>query len=237
MREYVKEIYPMECDCNRTLPPSGILRQCLNYIVNDIRLDGCDRRVILPKLGAVWMITRMKFSQYQKISANDVLIYRTYPRIAEKGHYVFEADALRGDEKVLSFASVFVLVNVVERHAMRLSEVEPLWTSPARVSEHSPFNRLNIDFPLRRGGTATVRMSDCDSNRHLTSPQYLSLICDEVGYWENEEHRMRFMQVDFVSEILPGTEIRFEVGEMDGRRYVRGYKQEDKLAFSAMCEF
>ena len=56
----------------------------------------------------------------------------------------------------------------------------------------------------------------------MTSGAYLSLACDGLGFWESGEKRtMQMMQLDFASEVRPGTALRYERGESGGVRYLR----------------
>ena len=237
MSEYNIRILPMEGDYNRVLPPATILKQALNCSLEDINRDGCPLEKLTEKLGAVWMISRMRIYQYAQINVWDVLRYHTYPRVIENGRYIFYIEVFRGEELVVRFDTVFIPVYKQARHIVPVELVEPLWNTPPREAESKFLTRLNMDCEYTPGGRQTVRMSDCDCNRHLTSPGYLSLVCDELKFWGDEEHMMQFVQIDYVSEIHPGTEIHFETGERDGMKLLRGYKPDGKLAFSAGCIF
>jgi len=237
MTEHKVLITPMECDYNRVLPPATILRQSLNSVLCDIRRDGCDRDVIYAACGAVWMISRMRIYQYKQIEVWDTISYHTYPRVIENGRYIFYVEGFRGDELMLRFDSVFMPVNAEKRKSMDIEEIEPMWKTPPRQAQSKFLTRMDMECDYKPAGTQIVRYSDCDGNGHLTSPAYLYLTCDELGFWGGEERMMRFVQIDYASEIMPGTEVRFEKGEKDGAKLLRGYKSDGRLAFSARCEF
>ncbi|MBR5224700.1 MAG: hypothetical protein IKV90_03425, partial [Clostridia bacterium] len=64
------------------------------------------------------------------------------------------------------------------------------------------------------------------------------LTCDALDYWSGSEMRyMKEMQVDFASEVRPGTRLSFERGEEDGAHYVRAIKPDGKIAFIAKCVY
>jgi len=48
---------------------------------------------------------------------------------------------------------------------------------------------------------------------------------------------MKLMQVDYASEVLPGTLLQFERGAADDVKYVRGVKPDGKIAFTSKCIF
>lgn len=237
MSEYNIMMTPMEGDYNRFLSPADILSKCLDCILMDIKRDGCDRSVIYPACGAVWMISRMRFYQTRNIKAWEKMRFETFPRVIERGRYIFYIELFIKNELVVRFDTVFMPVNAAMRKAMSVDVIEPFWKTPPRQAQSKYLVRLNMDCDYHKGGKAIVRYSDCDGNRHLTSPGYLDLVCDELGFWKDGPKVMKFMQVDYASEVMPGTEISFEVGERDGDKFLHGYKPDGKLAFSAKCEF
>lgn len=237
MTEHKLTITHMEGDYNRFLSPASILKHALECILEDIQRDGCDRNVIYPAIGVVWMISRMRFYQYKQVEVRDTINFHTFPRVIENDRYIFYVEVFRGDELVIRFDTVFIPVDAAKRKIVPIEEIEPFWKSPPRRAKSRSLKRLELECEFKPGGRQTVRYSDCDSNRHLTSPGYLALVCDELDFWSGGAKLMQFVQVDFASEVMPGTEISFETGEQNGTKMLRGYKPDGKLAFSAVCKF
>jgi acyl-ACP thioesterase len=237
MTEHVITITPMESDYNRYLSPASVLKHSLDCVLQDIRRDGCDRDVIYKHLGAVWMISRMRTYQYSQIKMWDVINFHTFPRVIENGRYIFYVEAFRNKELVLRFDAVFIPVDDAKRKTMPVDVIEPLWKTPPRQAVSKQLVRMDMECRYHPAGKQTVRYSDCDGNRHLTSPEYLALVCDELQFWGEEARLMKFVQIDFASEVMPGMEISFERGDRDGEKLLRGYKPDGKLAFSATCVF
>ena len=240
MGEYKKTVEIMECDYHRTLPPRRVLEHAMSAILLEMRAGGADRDRLYAQCGAVWMISHMRFFQSAPIYPEEELSFQISPRIIDGAHYLFKAKVYRGNEVVIRFDTAFIPVDKQARHVMRLSLVEPLWNSPPGTLEMAdPIHRLRDvcefhDCTYRD----TVRMSDCDCNHHLTSSAYLSLACNALDFWSGPPERyMKMMQVDYASEVLPGTELRFAVGEADGAKFARGYKPDGKIAFTAKCIF
>lgn len=238
MAEYIRVVEPMECDFYRHLPPSAILSHCLSVMQCDFVRSGIGRGVIQSAHKAVWMISSMSIRQLANISVGDAIDYRTYPRIIDGKKYIFRIDIYRGIEKVVEFETNFIAVRELERKIVSLEELEPHWSGSAIKAEQHHLRRLRPRCDFTDAGGDTVRMSDCDSNHHMTSAGYLSMACDALGFWKGEGERlMRMMQVDFISEIRPGTFVKFETGEENGVKYMRGVKPDGKIAFVAGCEF
>ncbi len=238
MSEYIKIVEMMECDRFCQLPPKQILEHCLSVTVTDAERDGCGRAAIYKACGAVWMISHMRIVQYAPIGPYEELVYRTFPRVVDGNRYIYYVEIYRGSECVVRFDTSYIPVDKAQRRIVRLSQLEPLWKTPARTADSPALHSLRPACDFTPCGSDTVRLSDCDTNGHMTSGAYLSLACNAVGFWESETPRlMRMMQVDFSREVLPGTLLSFERGEADGICYIRGIKPDGKVAFTAACEF
>ena len=238
MSEYTRIVGTMECDYFRQLPPKRILERCLDVTLTDQHRDGCGLAELEASFDAVWMISHMRIEQSAPIAPDDELTFRTYPRVEGRSCYYYDVDILRDGREIAQFECSYIAVARVERHILRPSQLAPLWKTPPRAAISAPLQRLRPDCEFLPCGSDEVRLSDCDKNHHMTSGAYLSMICDAAGYWSSDAPRlMRYIQVDFSSEVRPGTILRFLRGEADGIRYIRGVKPDDKIAFTAACEF
>ena len=238
MSEYTITVGTMECDFFAQLPPKRLLEYFLDCILTDTHRDGCGLSELKEQFDAVWMINHMRYTQSAPAHPDDVLTFRTSPRLEGRSCYFYNADILRGGELLAQVECSFIPVYRVSRRIMRLSLLAPLWKTPPHPEAPAPLHRLRPECEFVPCGTDEVRLSDCDKNHHMTSGGYMSLACDALGYWESETPRlMREMQVDFSSEVYAGTTLRFVRGEADGLRYVRGIKPDGKIAFTAECDF
>lgn len=238
MAEYIRVVEPMECDYYRHMPPSVMLGHCLSYMQCDFVREGCGRAVIQRDHGAVWMITSMRIVQHSNLRVGDIINYKTYPRVIDGKKYVFYLEIYRGSELVAEFDTNFIAVEETRRHIIPVEELEHHWATPSRHTSERGLVRLHPDCEFTESGGDTVRMSDCDSNHHMTSAGYLSLACDALGFWNGGEDRlMKSIQVDFISEIRPGTFVTFLTGEKNGVKYMQGIKPDGKIAFTAACKF
>ena len=196
--------------------------------------DGCDGPALEKGLGAVWMASHARIFQYAPIASGDFITYRTFPRVIEGNRYIYYVEILRGDTLVVRFDASYIPVDKTARHVLRIAQVEPLWKTPSRTAVSRNLHRLRPACAFSPCGSDTVRWSDCDCNGHMTSGAYMSMACDALGYWESETpHYLRMLQLDFCSEVRPGTLLHFERGEDFGLQYLRGVKPDGTVAFVA----
>lgn len=200
----------------------------------DMKADGCDGPALEKGLGAVWMASHARIFQYAPIASGDFITYRTFPRVIEGNRYIYYVEILRGDTLVVRFDASYIPVDKTARHVLRIAQVEPLWKTPSRTAVSRNLHRLRPACAFSPCGSDTVRWSDCDCNGHMTSGAYMSMACDALGYWESETpHYLRMLQLDFCSEVRPGTLLHFERGEDFGLQYLRGVKPDGTVAFVA----
>jgi acyl-ACP thioesterase len=184
------------------------------------------------------MASHARIFQYAPIGNGDYLTYRTFPRVIEGNRYIYYVEIYRGDELVVRFDASYIPVDKKERHVLRIAQVEPLWKTPSRAAVSRNLRRLRPDCAFTPCGSDTVRCSDCDFNGHMTSGAYMALVCDALGLWESEKPRyIRMIQLDFSSEVRPGTLLEFSRGEEFGLLYLRGTKPDGTVAFTAACVY
>ncbi len=238
MTEITRKIEIMEADYHRTLPPKLVLEHCMSAVLEEMRATGGDRDRLYAHCGAVWMISHARFFLSFPLLPGDELRFRAYPRVIEGNRYIFRADVTRDGVDAIRFDCSFIPVDKATRHVLRIPQVEPIWTVPARRAVSKELFRMRDVCAFTPCGTDTVRMSDCDCNHHMTSGAYLALACNALDFWGGGPERyMRSMQIDYAREVLPGTQLSFSRGEADGARYVRAYKPDGKTAFTARCVF
>ena len=231
MTELRRTVDVMEADYHRTLPPKLVVEYCMGAVVREMQRAGGDRDRLYAFCGAVWMASHVRFYQSFPLLPGDELLLRANPR-------VIEVDVTRGGESAVTFDCSFIPVDKLARRVLRLQAVEPMWKTPARKAVSRELFRMRDVSGFEPCGGDTVRMSDCDCNHHLTSGAYLSLVCNALGFWDGPPERyMQMMQIDFASEVRPGTRLSFFRSEAEGARFVRGVKPDGKIAFTAKCVF
>ena len=154
----------------------------------------------------------------------------------EKGVRIYyTADVMCGSRCAASADICFFAVEFETRRIIRLRDIDHLWNCPALPGEN--MEKAVCRGDMVRAAEETVRFSDCDSNRHMSSPKYLDLVCDVTGYWAEREKLCSLMQVDFVSECRPGERLELLTAQEDGLTYVRGVKADGTSAFDAVCSY
>ncbi len=241
MSEHSYKIEIMDCDLYSQLPPSGLLSKLLNVVVEEFRDGGVTRDIIFPAINGCWMIAKFEYEQTRSITYGETIRVITSPRYLDKKNYVFFSDVYSGEELVVKYKASYIPVDYYKRHLIELRTLEKFWTVPSggESPEHlSSIKCEDMDFtPCYED---LVRLSDCDGNRHMTAASYLNLCCNALGFWESENPRfIKKMHFDFLSEILPGTRVFCEKhsDECEDSFYLKGIKEDGRLAFTSYCEF
>ena len=172
-------------------------------------------------------------------------------RLEEYHDYILTVEAIREclSEKDLVSEGLTGLRDAVNRiyeekgfEALR-KDVEEMRVAASEIRSLTVGINLNDRFEAVSMGLApcggdTVRFSDCDINGHMTSGAYMALACDALGLWEGDTPRyIRMIQLDFSSEVKPGTPLDFSRGEEFGLLYLRGTKPDGVVAFTAACVY
>lgn len=233
MRSYTHAILPMYTDYNCCVSPAEMARMVIGDTILQLDADGIPRlRLIEEKQGA-WMVDKFRLEQFKNIGYYDDVTVVVSPRREKGVRIYYTADVMVGDVLAARAEISFFAVDFAQRSILRLSELEHMWNCPAEKGKN--MEKAAFKGEMELFGNVVVRYSDCDSNRHLTSPKYLDYICDLTGFWGGEEKLCSLMQVDYVSECIPGEELSI-YGAKDGEKvFIRGVHAAGGTAFDAVC--
>ncbi len=235
MREYVHSLLPMYTDYYCHASPGELARMMIGDTVMQMEADGIPRQRLIDLKNGAWMVDKFRLEQFAPVEYGEKITVSISPRREKGVRIYYTAEASVNGRPAARAQLSFFAVEFYERRILRLSELKPLWNTPAEPGQ-------NMEKAVWRGdmhpaGSYTVRMSDCDSNRHLSSPKYLDYICDITGFWADGEKLCALMQVDYVSECRPSEELHFSAAEDGSTVYVRGTHADGDTAFDAVCRY
>lgn len=228
------EVLPFETDMYGNMFPSQLLRYAMHASAERLYVDCLDKAIERSGLNAGWMLARIKIEQSSPVRAGDVIEIRCSQRAVQGAAYVRQVRILRGGEAVAICLLMWMLIDMDKRRILRVSEIEKhtdLLPEPVSLPEISRLT-LRKDMPER--ARCTVLRSDCDVNGHLSSANYVDIICDRFDFWTQGPQRMRSLQLDFHSEFLPEDEIVLFAETSDNTTAVRGAHASGSAGFSAV---
>ncbi len=229
-------IHPSDTDMFDFAPPAALLHQALYSTMLRAEYDGLPAHALLEKLNAVWMLAAMRLELRRPIHPLETVRFSVSSRLLAGGTYTRRIQLDIGEEQVGDAFMNFIVVEKDARRIVRPKVLEEIWQLPMEQVDFQRLRRLRPPENWQEAGTVAIRCSDCDANGHLYSMNYASLACDCAQYWEGERKFMRAIQVDFSSEVRPGTLLQMERETVDGVVYIRGVKPEGATAFYAACE-
>lgn len=230
------EITAEDCEKSGRLSPRRLIQLLVLAAMFRNRIEGGGAPALREAFGAVWMIRRLRLEQFSPICVGDVLQGYGSGRTKQKATYVVRGEFRRGDELVARMDFLTMPVTVKGRKKVSIDDTETLYsTAPADFVPS--FDRLPTEEGLDYTISKTITPADCDSNGHFASQNYADLICSNIGYWENPDNIYRFLQMDFIKEVLPGGSIKISVNRRGNVYVVQGMHQNGKPCFNASCEY
>lgn len=239
MREFEYKIELFETDMYENVPPSRMVQ----YYIDATKLmgiaDGIDNTVMLEKLGAVWMVARLKTEQWKHVRAGDRLKFQVEELGTDLGTYIRYVDALVDGERIGKCGLVYMVVSHAQRRILRPAAVSELWgisgKRPYPVKAMPKLRPTQEFFELRR---MDVRYSDCDLNGHFSSSKYVDFICEAADYWKRGQSIMTSLQIDFNTEFKPEETVTMTVAAGgDGDALVlRGLHADGRVGFTTKCK-
>lgn len=194
--------------------------------------DGVGFSHLFPTLGVTWMLGQcvLEFEDFIPC-AEDVVI-------ETGGHEQFGVSTVRRctmqyeGREVMRFSAKLLPVDFNERKVVSPTVLEPFWKTPASPCGES-ISFLKMPEEMVTVETYPVRYRDCDSNRHMTAFRYLDLVLETIGYWDEEPHLPKRIQIDYKRECFPGELLELQHAERDGIHYCAGIKGDGTESFLA----
>jgi acyl-ACP thioesterase len=234
MREYSYKIMPYELDMYGNLPPSGIIKLCVDATRRRGEDDGLPAKRVLELTGGVWMIARLSVKQAKHIRALDEIIFRVHDVGTDRFTIIRNIDLLRNGETIAVARLCYIVVSPEERKILRPEAIAGLWEFASAPSPSEGISRIRVRGELLPMLETSVRYSECDINGHFNSAKYADLICEGAGFG-HKESLMSALQIDYSSEFLPGEKILIFGDKSSG--IIKGEHADKTVGFTARVSF
>lgn len=229
---YTQTIQLRTCDCDMygIWRPSAILEVMQESAGAHSALLGLDRSK-MNSLNLAWVLSRLKVAMLRMPCAGEKITVETYP--TPQKHMFFPRTHIFRDETgdtIGSANSLWVLLDINTRRV----------TMNGDVSAQMPDNR-DLQLPLGlpatvralpgapKTGDITPQFTDYDTNCHVNNTKYLDWCLNALGTDVLKDCYVKEFDVNYVNEILPGSHVRAELVQSDGRFTFLGFENEKAL--------
>ena len=236
MNSYTYKTSYYETDYWSLIPTGHLLRLAMHAIMLQTSAEGLTPERLRGGLDSIWMLARARFYQDAPIYGEGELELRVSPRSIDYGTYARGIDFLVSGERAARCELASTLVNLAERRIVRPRVLEEFWghAQPPENSVRVP--RLVIKKELAKIRDYTVSYRDCDYNQHFNSSSYIDLVSELAGYYEGEAQIIKYMQIDYNSEALPGETLVLLGNTREGAGIIKGEHESGSVCFCAEYE-
>lgn len=212
--------------------PRALMQEINEGVVAGNYADGVGFSHIFPKIGVTWMMGQCVLEFDEFVPCGEEVTIRS------GGHEQFGVSTVRRcsmlyeGREVVRFSAKLLPVDFKQRKTVSPAVLEPFWRSaPDPCGE--PISFLEMPEDMEVVEEFRVRYRDCDSNRHMTAFRYLDLVLESIGYWNEEPHLPKRIQIDYKRECLPGDRLQLRHTMVDGGHYCAGIKEDGTVSFLA----
>lgn len=230
------EINSHDCDLNNVLRPSGYLKylqECANLHVNHIGFgyDDC------LSSGRAFVISRLSLTVEQPIFAYDRITASTSALESSGVSYNRASELTKGGKTAASLSTVWALIDIHDRHLIRVSESGLSIPVGAPLSHTAPLKfRIPSSLTLENAGEFKVSYSVCDRNRHMNNTRYPDMYCDLIPDLSGKV--LHELSICYYGEAPLGETLSLYMAEEDGVYYFRAVRTSDgKCANEARMTF
>lgn len=226
-------VFPMVAsDLYGYVSPWVMFQTISENVAREMDLDGVGIVRMLEEVGATWMLGQLVLEYSEPLMHSIPLEMEFLPRKTCGISSVRQAVIRSGDRAIVRCTEKFLAVSFTQRKAISLSALDHMWQRPGGEPAQD-FGWVLLPEKMELAEEVMVRRYWCDPNGHMTTFQYLNLICELAGYWAGRPRILERLQVDFRKEFMPGERISLYRGEENGIICISGMHENGQLGFSA----
>ena len=133
----------------------------------------------------------------------------------------------RGEELLMQGTSAWTVLDLGSRSLFR---GQPPFNPDTHLEEDTiPFcSKLMLpkDLVMEPAGSHTPLFSEIDTNRHVNNCYYTEWAVDSLPFDYLEFHTLKDLEINYFSEVHPGTQLDFQLGRDGDSWYFRGMSKE-----------
>ncbi len=162
----------------------------------------------LRKLGATWVISRFAIEITQFPKENEKISIETWVEEIHTFNTIRNFRIVNEENEVLAEAiSVWMMINKKTRRPMELQQLGAIhqFILPESTIVEKPMKLDNIEGI--EVDSFKIKYSDIDINQHVNTRNYIRWMLDTFTLQELKEKKVQRLDINFISEILFGSEI------------------------------
>ena len=224
-----------DLDFNGTARVSSLMRFMQESANTQCRTMGPSLESLREEKGLAFLLSRFSAGFYTTVFPYDKIIAETWG-VESRGFSFQRCYRLwRGDDVVAEAVAVWALVDIQNRHPIRVSEYTPGFTYDEMLTLDTP---SRIVFPtspaLRFVGEHTVSYGETDQNMHMNNTRYSDMLCGSV---DMKDKRIYRMSLSFLNEARLGETVNIYATQNGESTYFRTLRTDGKVNVEAQIVF
>lgn len=157
----------------------------------------------------MWVLSRLRFEIRRYPAWGASLTLRTWPRPPQLLFAMRDFEfADVGGTRLAAGSSAWLVLDATSKRPQRLDRILPACAGLDDTALDRDPEKLAGGGAGDEAFAATVRYTDVDVNRHLTSARYVGWILDAYPFQFHQEHCVRAIEINFLGETLEGDRLR-----------------------------
>ena len=235
---YYSEEYKIgnvDVDINNNIKPTDLVK-CLNETANRQMNDRKPSYYDLFAENKSFIITRMSIEIYGQVHQLDDITVRTWTA-GERGATFFRGyQVMRGDEELVRASADWAVVDVVDGHIYKTSEIDLSNYEAGEKPELSIKNRFIIpkDLVLDKLGVHHVDYGECDMNMHMNNTQYHNMLWNRIDGIIGKE--LTSINIKFRTEARYDSDIEIYGAKLENKELSGDSRAEEVYVFHTETE-
>ncbi len=228
-----KEVRISDCDAGRRIRLSALITDLHELGEAQAVAFGLSRNELLEK-GMCWVLYRQRIVMRKLPGYGETMRVTTWPAALQgpvfPRYFVLEDET---GEQIGEAVTAWILMDVATRRPLRPTAIPGvLPVSDARENPLPLPGMLRIES-AQEAEKRAVKYSDVDVNGHMNNTRYIDWTADVLPFDMLLKDGLHDIQVNYISEALPGEALMLLTAEADGGMLVTGRRADGKTVFEA----
>jgi acyl-ACP thioesterase len=182
------------------------------------------------------VLSRIYYELYEPLPGGCRVSVKTWHRGASGALFYRDFEISSGGRAVGFAVSAWAVLDLSTRRLLRPAQLRELYPAQGQDSGSLLLSRLKAPENMDAAGFHTVSYSDLDLNGHANNTRYADFVCNALGMERLRTGYIRKMQINYLSECLPGDLIGMRLGFLNREFYITGTKQDGQTCYEASVQ-
>ena len=227
----IQTVNTHDCDINRIVRPTGILRMVQEAAAHQLTAIGQDE-TDMHRSGRAYIVSNIGIDVIEPLKMGDTVKVVTWEANSAGAKFMRYYSVIRGEREIVSGSCVCALINTLTGRFIRVADSGYCFgeNGDERVPALDSHGAMNKELIYEKVANFPVLYPFIDRNIHMNNTCYADMFFSAIP--DCEKKYMTGISISYLRQARLGDVLSIELAEQDGKYYLRA-KNGDSIVSTA----